>query len=90
MAKFSGILLVMRGLGVTVSGYTDATGSVEHGLGLFGQRARAVMDFFAAEGVSAKRISAVGYGIKNPIATNDTPEGRRQNRRVEILLAKAK
>jgi outer membrane protein OmpA-like peptidoglycan-associated protein len=90
LAKLSGILLVMRGLGVSISGYTDSTGSPEHNMGLSQQRAEAVMNFIAAEGVSGERITAVGRGIENPIATNDTPEGRRKNRRVEILLTEAK
>ena len=71
---------------VEVSGHTDNVGSAASNQKLSEARAKAVYDYFVANGVSAERLSYVGYGMNRPIAPNDTPEGRQQNRRVELNL----
>jgi len=53
-------------------------------------RASAIVKYLAAQGVAPERLSAVGYGEYQPTATNDTPEGRAQNRRVTVMIAKRK
>lgn len=70
------------GMIVTVGGHTDAQGDDEANYILSAQRARAVRDAFAARGVPAGRIIAIGYGETEPIADNETEEGRAQNRRI--------
>jgi outer membrane protein OmpA-like peptidoglycan-associated protein len=55
-------------------------------LTLSDQRAQAVRDFVIAQGIDASRITAKGYGETKPVATNDTEEGRAQNRRTEVKV----
>ncbi len=71
---------------VRVEGHTDSTGSASYNQNLSLNRAESVTSYLAREGVDPARMQAVGYGFSRPIATNDTPEGRAQNRRVEILI----
>lgn len=72
-----------------VLGYTDSTGNDKINIPLSQRRAASVANYLMLRGVSGARISAAGMGASNPIATNDTPEGREQNRRVEIHLINA-
>jgi outer membrane protein OmpA-like peptidoglycan-associated protein len=69
-----------------VEGHTDSTGSEENNLTLSQNRAEAVRAYFAAKGIAVERIEIQGYGAATPIASNDTSEGRRQNRRVDIII----
>ncbi len=71
---------------ITVSGHTDSTGDEMNNLELGLRRATEVRDILIAEGVPAERITAEGIGAPKPIADNDTPEGRAQNRRFEIEI----
>ena len=71
---------------VQVNGYTDNTGSDAINNPLSVKRANAIADFLKIQGVAANRIIANGYGSANPIASNATAAGRKQNRRVEIVL----
>jgi outer membrane protein OmpA-like peptidoglycan-associated protein len=71
---------------VIVKGHTDGAGSEMSNQTLSEQRADAVRRYLIGKGVSAARITAVGFGESMPLATNSTPEGRQQNRRVEIEL----
>ncbi|MFI9654485.1 OmpA family protein [Guyparkeria sp. GHLCS8-2] len=71
---------------VRVEGHTDSTGSASHNQTLSLNRAQSVTSYLARSGVDASRLQPVGYGFSRPIATNDTYEGRAQNRRVEILI----
>ena len=71
---------------VQIVGYTDSRGSDESNLDLSRRRAQAVADELTANGVSASRISTRGLGAADPMATNATPEGRAQNRRVVITV----
>ena len=69
---------------IEVRGYTDGTGSEAGNLKLSQERADKVSVALQERVITAAHISAVGYGIEKPIASNQTPEGRQQNRRVEI------
>ncbi|MEL6142825.1 MAG: OmpA family protein, partial [Bacteroidota bacterium] len=71
---------------VALSGYTDSTGDPEANLTLSEARAQAVNDFLIKEGITSDRLTATGYGIENPRDTNDTPEGRANNRRTEFTI----
>ncbi len=71
---------------VVVQGHTDSSGSATHNQGLSERRATSVRDHFSRAGVAGDRMVVVGFGETQPIATNDTAQGRTQNRRVDILL----
>ncbi|WP_288927623.1 OmpA family protein [uncultured Maritimibacter sp.] len=71
---------------VQVVGHTDNTGQASYNLTLSQRRAQAVLGVIQANGVGAARLQAVGKGDSEPVATNLTPEGRAQNRRVEVLI----
>ena len=86
LAKISGILLAHAGLTLQVEGHTDSVGTDEFNMELSGRRADAVRDYLAQEGVPASSMSAKGFGKTQPVASNDTPEGRQRNRRVELVV----
>ena len=86
LAKISGILLAHAGLTLQVEGHTDSVGTDEFNMELSGRRADAVRDYLAQEGVPASSMSAKGFGKTQPVASNDTPEGRQRNRRVELIV----
>ena len=69
-----------------IAGYTDNRGSAEYNQKLSERRAKAVYEQLIKDGVSADRLTYVGYGEADPVATNKTPEGRRANRRIEAHL----
>jgi outer membrane protein OmpA-like peptidoglycan-associated protein len=71
---------------VIVIGHTDNTGSAAYNQGLSERRAASVAQVLRSEGVASNRIQTIGRGLSQPIASNATPEGRRQNRRVEIFI----
>lgn len=71
---------------IIVEGHTDSTGSDTYNQGLSERRALSVQRLLVDRGVSPVRISTVGYGESRPVATNNTPEGRQMNRRVEIRV----
>lgn len=71
---------------VSVEGYTDSRGSDDTNMKLSQDRANAVKDYLISQGVKADKVRALGKGKQNPIASNDTPEGRANNRRVEIVI----
>lgn len=87
LAKISGIVLAYPGLSLQVEGHTDSVGSDDYNQQLSEYRANAVRGFLVQQGVPAAAISARGFGKTQPIATNDTPEGRQQNRRVELVVS---
>jgi outer membrane protein OmpA-like peptidoglycan-associated protein len=86
LAKISGILLAHPGLTLQVEGYTDSTGSDALNMELSGMRADAVRDYLAQQSVAISSMTAQGFGKANPVASNDTPEGRQRNRRVELVV----
>jgi len=71
---------------IVVTGYTDSVGSAENNLALSLRRAQAVADYLIAAGIDKGRIEVVGLGQQNPIASNDTEEGRAMNRRIEFTV----
>ncbi len=86
LAKISGILLAHPGLTLQVEGHTDSVGTDEYNQQLSGRRADSVRDYLASAGVPASTMSARGFGKTQPVATNDTAEGRQRNRRVELVV----
>jgi outer membrane protein OmpA-like peptidoglycan-associated protein len=72
---------------INISGHTDWIGSDAYNQKLSERRANSVMKYLEEKGVPADKMTAQGFGEKSPIATNETAEGRQQNRRVEIRLA---
>jgi peptidoglycan-binding protein ArfA len=71
----------------TINGYTDNSGTEAINIPLSSQRAGTVADFLVARGVSRGQLVVKGLGSVNPIAGNDTPDGRAKNRRVEIVVS---
>jgi outer membrane protein OmpA-like peptidoglycan-associated protein len=86
LAKVSGILLAHPGLTMEIEGHTDSVGGDAFNVHLSEQRANSVRDFLGEQGVSMSSITAQGFGKAEPVATNDTAEGRQRNRRVEIVV----
>jgi outer membrane protein OmpA-like peptidoglycan-associated protein len=87
LAKVSGIVIAHPGLHLEVEGHTDSVGSDEYNQKLSENRAGAVRDYLAQQGIPGDAIVSRGLGKTQPVATNDTPEGRQQNRRVELVLS---
>jgi outer membrane protein OmpA-like peptidoglycan-associated protein len=87
LAKVSGIVLAYPSLHVAIEGHTDSVGSDQYNQDLSEHRAEAVRDYFVQQGISAGAVEAHGFGKTEPIASNDTAEGRQQNRRVELVLS---
>lgn len=71
---------------IDVTGYTDSTGPEEYNIDLSLRRAEAVMTFLIQHGVDRRRIEAFGAGETNPVASNETEQGRQLNRRVELRI----
>ena len=71
---------------IEIYGYTDSTGSPEFNLTLSQKRAESVKNYLASNGLVSSRFKIIGLGIADPIATNDTADGRTQNRRVEFAI----
>ena len=74
------------GTSITVAGHTDDVGSRGYNQALSQRRAESVKSYLVGKGVAPVKIQAIGYGKSNPIASNDTEEGRAKNRRVEIVF----
>ncbi len=72
---------------IVVEGYTDSVGSESANMKLSQARADAVRSFLVSKGLPSDKVSATGHGKSNPIAPNDTADGRANNRRVEIVVA---
>jgi outer membrane protein OmpA-like peptidoglycan-associated protein len=87
LAKVAGILIAYPGLDIAVGGYTDNVGSDEMNQTLSENRAGSVRDYLVQEGVATNSLSARGFGNTLPVASNDNPSGRQQNRRVELLVS---
>lgn len=74
------------GLRAEIGGHTDNTGSREYNAGLSGRRAETAAGYLVDHGIGAARITWKGYGMDQPVDTNDTPEGRALNRRTELKI----
>ena len=70
----------------SIEGFTDSRGADDMNQKLSQDRANMVMQYLISQGVKAEKLRAVGRGEANPVATNETPEGRANNRRVEIIV----
>jgi outer membrane protein OmpA-like peptidoglycan-associated protein len=87
LAKLSGIIQAHPGLNLAIEGYTDTTGSADFNMTLSQQRGDAVREFLISQGLSPDTITAKGMGEADPVADNSTAAGRKQNRRVEIIVS---
>ena len=87
LAKLSGVLLMLPDINLRVEGFTDSTGTAERNKVLSAERAQSVFEFLKMEGIDASRMAHAGYGPANPVASNDTKEGKAKNRRVELTFA---
>jgi len=76
-------------LSAMIVGHTDSTGTEQYNLGLSQRRAQAVANYFMDGGIGADRLKMEGRGESEPRASNETREGRQQNRRVEITVSAA-
>lgn len=86
-AALNGVLEVLKtypDLAVELAGHTDNVGKSDYNLRLSDARVNTVRGWLVAKGVDADRLTAKGYGATQPVATNDDPEGRARNRRVEL------
>jgi outer membrane protein OmpA-like peptidoglycan-associated protein len=75
-------------ISLEIAGYSDASGNKKHNVLLSQERADAVKNYLIEHGISADRLTSIGYGSKNPIGSNKTPEGRKLNRRIELKIVK--
>jgi outer membrane protein OmpA-like peptidoglycan-associated protein len=80
------ILLAYPTAGVRIESYTDNVGEAESNLALSLSRSEAVKSLLVAKGVDGARLTTAGLGSENPIASNDTEEGRAKNRRTDIVV----
>ena len=75
-----------RNVDLEIQGHTDATGDEDYNEQLGEARAEAVRRFLSRDGIALNRMATISYGEEAPVAPNDTPEGRAQNRRVAIVV----
>jgi len=87
LAKISGIVLAYPSLKLAVEGNTDSVGTEAFNQQLSEQRAQGVRGYLTQQGVPESSTTATGFGKTRPIASNDTSEGRQQNRRVELVVS---
>ena len=71
---------------IEIGGHTDSKGSAEYNKKLSNDRAQSVVNYLIENGISASRLTYIGYGKDQPVATNETEEGRQENRRVEFKV----
>jgi len=87
LARIAGIVLNYPGLKLEAEGHTDNVGSADFNQKLSEQRAYSVRDYMVSQGIPVSSITAVGKSFTMPVASNDTPQGRQQNRRVELIVS---
>jgi outer membrane protein OmpA-like peptidoglycan-associated protein len=87
LAKLSGIILAHPGLQLSVEGFTDSVGSDAFNQDLSEQRANEVRAYLVNQNLPQSAVTSRGFGKTMPISSNDTPQGRQQNRRVEIIVS---
>jgi outer membrane protein OmpA-like peptidoglycan-associated protein/flagellar hook assembly protein FlgD len=88
LKRIIAVLEKYRKYSITIEGHTDSTGDPAYNVELSRRRAQSVGKYLVKNGIVQDRLSYEGYGSKYPVDTNDTPEGRAKNRRVEFLLQK--
>ncbi|HUP24660.1 MAG TPA: OmpA family protein [Thermoanaerobaculia bacterium] len=86
LEQVAGVLAEFPKTTVIVQGHTDSTGSEEHNQHLSERRAGAVRGVLVGRGVAPARVTSLGFGESDPVASNTTVSGRQQNRRVDIML----
>jgi outer membrane protein OmpA-like peptidoglycan-associated protein len=86
LSELSTILNKYEDTNILLEGHTDSTGSEEYNLDLSKKRAQSVANYLATQNVNPTRFTIMGYGESQPIASNETVEGRAQNRRVEVAI----
>lgn len=86
LARLATILNKYEDTHILLEGHTDATGTDEYNLDLSRKRAQAVSNELSVDAVNPTRFTIMGYGESQPIASNDTVDGRQQNRRVEVAI----
>ena len=86
LAKISGIVMAHPSLNLQIEGHTDSVGSDEYNQTLSERRAAAVKDYLVQQGVASSAVASKGFGKTQPVAGNDTAEGRQRNRRVELVV----
>jgi outer membrane protein OmpA-like peptidoglycan-associated protein len=86
LTNLAGILNKYPDTNILLEGHTDATGSNDHNLELSRRRAQSVANYLSTQQVLVTRFTIMGYGEDQPIASNDTADGRQQNRRVEVAI----
>lgn len=86
LERLAAILNKYEDTNILLEGHTDSTGPEDYNMDLSIRRAQAVANYLASLGVNPTRFTVMGYGETQPIASNDTEEGRRLNRRVEIAI----
>jgi outer membrane protein OmpA-like peptidoglycan-associated protein len=87
LSKLTGIVLNYPSLHLTIEGHTDSTGGAEFNQALSEKRADSVRDYLVGQGLDTSSLSAQGLGMSNPVADNNTAQGRQKNRRVEIIVS---
>ncbi len=87
LAKISGIILVYPDLRLAIEGNTDSVGGDAMNQELSERRAGAVLDYLAKQNIPLASMTSQGFGKTQPVASNDTAEGRQQNRRVEMIVS---
>lgn len=86
LGELATILNKYEDTNILLEGHTDSTGPEEYNLGLSRKRSQTVANYLATQNVNPARVTTVGYGESQPITSNETPEGRAQNRRVEVAI----
>lgn len=86
LRNFANSLKVNPDTDIKIIGFTDNTGKVDYNQTLSEKRAKSVFDYLMQQGISSDRMVYEGKGVHDPVASNDTPEGRALNRRVEIVI----
>ena len=84
--KIVGFLKDKKSVELVISGHTDNVGPAQYNISLSKRRAESVLNYFVKAGLPKNRFETKGFGFKEPIASNDTKEGRRLNRRVEFSI----
>jgi len=87
LSKTGGLLATHKGMQIEANGFTDSNGSDALNPRLSEQRASNARDYLISQGVSGKAITFKGFGETNPVASNDTADGRQENRRVELVVS---
>ena len=87
LAKVAGIVSGHPGLRLDVEGHTDSVGGDDYNQTLSEQRGESVRDYLTQQGMASSSVTSKGFGKTQPVASNDTAQGRQQNRRVELVIS---